>query len=249
MTIYQFTVSPDFAPERISVWFIFNTWLQKQLGEQIHLELYDNFSAQREAIADDKVDLIYANPYESAMLVRARGFIGLARPQGKTDEAVVAVNVASAVKCVEELLPGITAASTDDPDVRMMGMIMLEPADLSATNVNFKRCESYVSVAKELLRSGAEVGFFLKQAYDDLSATTKKGLRLLVTSDIQVVQHMLLVGPRMAGLRDGLQNVLANMGKDAKGTDVLSELGFVAWVAVDDEEVEFMIDLMDTLVS
>lgn len=57
-----FTVSPDFPADRISGWYVFNTWMQRALAAGIHLELYDDFRTQREAIAADKVDLIYANP-------------------------------------------------------------------------------------------------------------------------------------------------------------------------------------------
>ncbi|MBL0125665.1 MAG: PhnD/SsuA/transferrin family substrate-binding protein [Betaproteobacteria bacterium] len=249
MTTYQLTVSPDFSPDHISGWFIFNTWLQKQLDQHIHLELYDHFASQRVAIAADKIDLIYANPFDAAMLVREKGFIGIARPRGKVDEAIIAVNSEAAAHCVEDLKPGITVASTDDPDVRMMGMIMLEPADIGNHNIQFKACETYVIVAKELLRGGADAGLFLKQAYDDMSAVIRKGLRPLVTSDIQVVQHMLMVGPRMAGHADALRKTLSEMAAEPKGVNVLADLGFAGWELVDEEEVEFMIDLMDTLAS
>ena len=41
---YVMTVSPDFPPAQIAGWYIFNTWLQRQLGVQIHVELYQNFA-------------------------------------------------------------------------------------------------------------------------------------------------------------------------------------------------------------
>ena len=44
MTI-NFTVSPSFPNERISDWYIFNTWLQRALSLPIHLELYGSFGA------------------------------------------------------------------------------------------------------------------------------------------------------------------------------------------------------------
>ena len=33
------TVSPDFPPSHIAGWYILNTWLQKELGIDIHLVL------------------------------------------------------------------------------------------------------------------------------------------------------------------------------------------------------------------
>jgi phosphonate transport system substrate-binding protein len=38
------------------------------------------------------------------------------------------------------------------------------------------------------------------------------------------------------------------MNNDDKGKNVLNSLGFNAWAKVEDEEMEFMIDLMDTLI-
>ncbi|MDD2801058.1 MAG: phosphate/phosphite/phosphonate ABC transporter substrate-binding protein [Methylobacter sp.] len=244
---YQLTVSPDFSPDHLSGWYIFNTWLQRQIGEAIHLELYNSFQAQRDAIHIDKIDLIYANPFDAAMLVREKGFLPLVKVQGVSDEAIVAVNKASAITDVTELSPGSRIAVTEDPDVRLMGMIMLEPADLTTDNVQIKVCDSYVLVAKQLLREDADVGIFLAEAYDDLSSIIKKQLRILVQSQIGVIQHALLVGPRLAHRRDELRESLLAMNVDEKGRDVLKNLSFDVWANIEDEDMEFMIDLMDTL--
>lgn len=244
---YIFTVSPDFGPEHLSGWFIFNTWLQRALGEAIHLEIYPNFTSQRQAIQADQIDLIYANPYDASMLVREKGFIPLVRPDGKSDEAIVAVSAGRNIIAVEDLKPGTRVASTDDPDVHMMGMIMLEPAELDASNVLHETCDTYVLVAKRLLRDQSDVGIFLAEAFDGLSAFVKNELRVLVRGQIQVVQHALMIGPRMSSHSRHLTEVLVNMQTNEKGKGVLKGLGFSGWNAMDREEMEFMIDLMDTL--
>jgi len=246
---FQLTVSPDFTPERISGWFIFNTWLQRQLEQGMHLELYDSFTAQRAAIAEDKVDLIYANPFDAAMLVREKGFSAVARPRGKSDEALVVVKTEHSAQGVEDLAPGLRISSTDDPDVHMMCMIMLEPADLNQDNIQLKQCDSYVLVAKDLLRGEADAGFFLQEAFAGLSPSIRKELRPLVTSQIQVIQHVLLAGPGLSAHRDTLLQALIAMEGDPKGQAVLESLGLPGWEAVDQEQVEFMIDLMDTLIA
>ena len=169
-TTLELTVSPDFAPDHIAGWYVFNTWLQRQLGVRIHLELYDDFDTQRKAIAADQVDLIYANPYDAAMLVREKGFVAVAAPVDRPDEAVIAVPAESAVQHVEDLRPGSRVAVTRDPDVNLIGMIMLEPADLKRDSVVLQQVNSYVLVAKQLLQGKADCGFFLKEAFDDLSA-------------------------------------------------------------------------------
>jgi phosphonate transport system substrate-binding protein len=244
---YQFTVSPDFTPDHLSGWYIFNTWLQKATDLHIHLQIYDNFHKQREAIQNDHVDLIYANPYDAAMLVREKGFEALARPADCADEALIAVAVDSGVHCVEDLQPGTRLATTDDPDVHLMGMIMLEPANLDRNNITIIPCDTYVLVAKELIKSHADAGIFLVEAYNSLSSIIHKQLRILVAGQIQVVHHCLMIGPNMQQHRAVLLDALLSMESAKKGTSVLEALQFSRWEAVDHEEVEFMIDLMDTL--
>ncbi|NOQ17131.1 MAG: PhnD/SsuA/transferrin family substrate-binding protein [Methyloprofundus sp.] len=244
---FQFTVSPDFTPDHISGWYIFNTWLQHQTDSAIHLEMYNDFHDQREAIKVDNVDLIYANPFDAAMLVREKGFKPLVKPVGESDEAIVAVHADNHVEDVAHLQAGIRVAVTEDPDVHMMGMIMLEPGDLDASNVEIVDSDTYVLVAKHLLKNEADVGIFLAEAYDDLSNMIKKQLRILVRSQISVIHHSLMVGPRLLEQREKIANILVNMHNDEKGKGVLESLNFQQWEVVDDEEMEFMIDLMDTL--
>lgn len=244
---YNFSVSPDFNPGHISGWYIFNTWLQRMTNTEIHLELYDNFELQRKAIAGDQLDLIYANPYDAALLVREKGFVPIASPTNQSDEAIIAVNNESEIKTVEQLRADTRISSTDDPDVRMMCMIMLEPAGLSSHNTSLAQRDTYVLVAKDLLKNEADVGFFLKETYNDLSDIIRQQLRPLVHSQIQVIHHLLLAGPKLIPQRDEILASLLTMNDDDKGKGVLKSLGFEEWSPVEQEETEFMIDLMDTL--
>lgn len=244
---YNFTVSPDFNPSHLSGWFIFNTWMQRNIGEHIHLDLYDDFDSQRRAIADDKFDLIYANPYDATLLVREKGFVPIASPSCKSDEAIIAVRADQAAQRVEDLSAGLRISATDDPDVDMMCMIMLEPADLSAENTHTSTRGTYVLVAKDLIKGDADVGFFLEETYNDLSTMVRSQLRPLVHSQIQVINHVLLMGPNLAHKKDELREALRGMGTTPGGGGVLKSLNFESWSIVDQEETEFMIDLMDTL--
>lgn len=244
-----FTVSPDFTPSHLSGWYIFNTWLQRATNEPIRLTLYDNFFNQRQAIEEDVIDLIYANPYDAAMLVRDKNFQPLVKPEGGHDEAILVVNVDSQVQDVADLKTYSIVAVTDDPDVTMMGMIMLEAGDLDNNNVRFLPCMNYVLVAKQLIQGNANVGIFLAEAFDDMSNFVKKQLRVLVRGQIGIIHHSLLIGSKLQEKHDQIQRILLDMNNNDKGRKVLESLGFEQWLVVDDEEMEFMIDLMDTLVT
>lgn len=247
-TPLELTVSPDFSPEHIAGWYVFNTWLQRRLGERIHLELYEDFAAQRQAIAADKIDLIYANPYDAAMLVREKGFVAIAAPKDCPDEVVIAVPADSPAQSIEDLQPGLRLAVTRDPDVNLIGMILLESADLNRGNVATTSVSTYVVLARTMLQGKADCGFFLKEAFDDLSAPIRRQLRPLMTSQISLVRHVLLVGPRAAHLREPLQQLLLGMADPSSdGRRTLEALGLSGWEKQDQEDTEFMIDLMDTL--
>ncbi len=241
------TVSPDFTPDHISGWYIFNTWLQRSLSEDIHLELYDAFDQQREAILADQVDLIFANPYDAAMLVRKKGFLPVVKPRHSSDEAIIVVHADNPAQQVEDLNTGISIAATDDPDVNLICQIMLEPAELNTSNTQRVTKNTYPLVAKALIQHKVDLGFFLAEAFESLSKITRRELRPLVSSQIQVVHHALLAGPRMQQMRHSLRDLLIGMTEDSKGAGVLRTLGFEAWELMDNEEMEFMIDLMDTL--
>lgn len=245
---HNFSISPDFNPKHISGWYIFNTWLQRAITENIHLELYNDFASQRKAIADDQLDLIYANPYDASLLVREKGFVPIARSSSRSDEAIIVVNKESTIENIEALKEGTRISSTDDPDVRMICMIMLEPAGLENNTVLNQR-DTYVLVAKDLLDNTADIGFFLEETYNDLSGMIRKELRPLVQSQIDVVHHLLLAGPKLAHKRDEILASLLAMKNDAKGQGVLKSLNFESWVAVEQEDTEFMIDLMETLID
>lgn len=244
---YQFTISPDMSTRHLSGWYVFNTWMQKTLGEKIHLELFEDFEQCRAAVKDGRVDLIFANPYDASLLLRDQGFVPLAHPRGRPDEVVIAVPADSPVQKIEDLKPGVRIATSTDPEVNVIGMIMLEAADLGRNDVALASSDTYVTVAKHLIRHGTDAGFFMAESFHELSELTRRSLRVLLQSRIHVIHHMLLAGPRMAPLVEPLRSALLQIDQTEKGKALQRDLGFEGWSGTDTEEAEFMVDLMETL--
>jgi len=245
--VLGFTVSPDFDIRHLPGWYVVNTWLQRQSGRTIALQMFEDFTSLHHAIEEDRVDLIFANAFDAAQLVRERGYLPLAKPHAGTDEAVIAVPASSAYHSVEDLRPGVRAAATDNPEVELMSLILIEPADLARADVAVTVQPNHVSVAKALLYDEADVGFFLAATFDDLSPDVSSQLRVLVRSEIFVITHVFLVHPRLAALADTFRRCLMVMDTDAKGLAALDDVGIDRWEPVEQEEVEFMIDLMHAL--
>lgn len=244
---HLFTVSPDLSTRYLSGWYVFNTWMQRTLDLKIHLELYPDFERCRAAIDADGVDLIFANPYDASLLVRDKGFVPVAHPRGRPDEVVIAVSADSPYQRIEDLPKGLRVGTSSDPEVHMIGMIMLEAADLSPQNISVAQRDTYVLIAKDLIRKEVDVGLFMAESFKELSELTRKSLRALLTSEIHVIHHMLLASPRMSEYVPRLQERLVAMSDDDKGKAILRDLGFQGWQITDQEEAEFMVDLMETL--
>ncbi len=244
---YTMTISPDFKPDLISGWYIFNTWLQKQIDEQIHIDMVSDFKELSNAIDKGTIDLIYANPCDIAKLVREKSFIPIAKPVGTHDEAVIIIKEDSTIADVESLPANVKIAMTDVPDVNTIGLIMLEPADITAADIKTITCSNYITVAKEVIRGEADIGFLLADAFDEFSSLVKKQVKPLITSKIHVLHHALLAAPDFADKQKKLQDALVSMQGDATGADILKNLEIQSWESMDNDEAEFLIDLIDTL--
>lgn len=244
---FNMTISPDFKPDLISGWYIFNTWLQKKLDAPIHIELVSDFNELANAIDKDRIDLIYANPCDIAKLVREKSFMPIAKPVGVQDETIIISKIDTPITNIESLQSGVKIAMTDVPDVNTIGMIMLEPADISAEDIEVISCSNYITVAKKVISGEADIGFLLADAFNEFSNLVKKQVHPLITSQIHVLHHALLSSPNFSGKQTLLQNTLSSMNNDAVGTDILKNLEIDKWELMDQDEAEFLIDLIDTL--
>jgi len=148
---------------------------------------------------------------------------------------------------IESLQTNIKVAMTDTPDVNTIGTIMLEPADISPSDIEAVACSNYITVAKKVISGEADIGFLLASAYDKFSNLTKKQVKPLITSKIQVLHHAFLAGPNFSEKQSSLQEILLAMNNDTTGLDILKNLEIENWEIMDCDETEFLIDLIDTL--
>ena len=244
-------IAPDFAPERFAGWHLLNTLLQRKSGLALHLLTPTSAAEQAQLVADGKVDAVYANPFDAAAMVRDAGFKAIARPLGKSDEMVVATGANAAPNAIEDLQPGCKIALTDNKDVKLIGLRLLEPADLTEGHVQWQVVDTYQAAARMAIKGEVDASFFLAEAYHSLSKLTKSQLKPLIESKLADITHVLLTSPKfgepdMARIRDAL---VALKGT-ADGQPVLDELGISGgFEAMTEEDAEFMIDLMDTLLD
>ena len=243
-------IAPDFAPDRFAGWHMLNTLLQKRTGQAIHLLTPASAAEQAQLIADGKADVVYANPFDASVMVREQGFRAFARPVGKSDEMVIATGAGSPANVVEDLKPGCRIALTDNRDVKLIGLRLLEPADLTEADIQWQMVDNYQAAARLAMKGEVDASFFLAEAYHSLSRLTKSQLKTLIVSRLADITHVLLAREGVAEHVPALRDALTGMAGSPDGQVVLDELGIPkGFEPMSDEDVEFMLDLMETLLD
>ncbi|BCO27866.1 hypothetical protein MIZ03_2757 [Rhodoferax lithotrophicus] len=249
MTI-TFLIAPDFSPERFAGWHMLNTALQRRSGVHLHLVTPATAHEQSEVMATGQADLVYANPFDAVDMIRTQGYVPFARPAQRFDEMVIATGSESGVATVEDLRPGCRIALTENRDVKLIGLRLLEPADLAESHIEWVHVDSYQAAARKAIKGEVEAAFFLADAYASLTKLTRSHLRVLVESAIHDISHVLLAHPRLAGDLAAIEKAFLGIGQIQGDVELLDALGFPhGFEVMSQEQAEFMIDLMDTLLD
>ena len=226
---------------------MFNTLMQKRADMHLHLVTPASYTEQEEKINAGNIDLIYANPFDAATLIREKGYRAIARPVGKSDEMVIAAAEKSAINTLEDLSKGATVAMADNRDVKLIGLRLLEAVDLEESDLNWEVTENYQAAARKVIKDEAQAAMFLAEVFHGLSRLTKMQLTVLIESDLATISHVLLVKDGF-DKEDELTQAVLDFHKDDEGKATLTELGMAeGFEAMSEEDAEFMIDLMETL--
>ncbi|GAA0310406.1 PhnD/SsuA/transferrin family substrate-binding protein [Psychrobacter aestuarii] len=248
-TTYHMLIAPDFSPERFSGWHMFNTLLQKRTGLHLHLNMPASHKEQERLVDEGTIQVIYANPFDAADLIRKHGYRAIAKPIGKADEMVIATAASSALNHLEDLPNGALIAMADNRDVKLIGLRLLEAVDLTEDDLQWEITETYQAAARKVIKGEAQAGFFLSEIYHGLSRLTKMQMQVLIESDIADISHVLLIKDDFAEANSFTDAVLS-FGQDEDGKAALAELGFESgFEAMSEEDAEFMLDLMETLLD
>ncbi|MDX1786504.1 MAG: PhnD/SsuA/transferrin family substrate-binding protein [Psychrobacter sp.] len=249
MTTHNMLIAPDFSPERFAGWHMFNTLIQKRANLNMHLNIPDSQAEQQDIINQGDIQVIYANPFDAATLIREQGYRAVARPIGKSDEMVIAAATNSDINSLEDIKAGATVAMADNRDVKLIGLRLLEAVDIAEADLNWTVTETYQAAARQVIKGDAQVAFFMAEIFHSFSRLTKAQLSVLIESDLADISHVLLIKDGFPDT-DILMNAILNLHNDDDGKEALAELGMPqGFEAMDEEDAEFMIDLMQTLLD
>src|SRR5690625_5356719 len=110
--------------------------------------------------------------------------------------------------------------------------------------------QTYRAVARMIISCEAHAGFFLAEAWYSLSNLSKSRMKMLIESKLAEISNVLLSHPRMAVTVPAFKDALLGLSGDTDGQQVLDSLGIEkGFEPMEQEDAEFMIDLMETLLD
>lgn len=249
MTTHNMLIAPDFSPERFAGWHMFNILIQKRANLNMHLNIPASHAEQEELISAGNIQVIYANPFDATTLIREQGYRAVARPIGKSDEMVIAAAANSDINCLEDLTVGATISMANNRDVKLIGLRLLEAVDLEENDLNWTVTETYQAAARQVIKGESQAAFFLAEIFHSFSRLTKAQLSVLIESDLADISHVLLIKDGFPDT-DILMNAILNLHNDEDGKAALTELGMPqGFEVMSEEDGEFMLDLMETLLN
>lgn len=249
MTTHNMLIAPDFSPERFAGWHMFNTLIQKRANLNMHLNIPTSHAEQETVISEGDIQVIYANPFDATTLIREHSYHAVARPIGKSDEMVIAAAANSDINSLDDIKAGATIAMANNRDVKLIGLRLLEAVDIEEADLNWSVTETYQAAARQVIKGEAQAAFFLAEIFHSFSRLTKAQLSVLIESDLADISHVLLIKDGFPDT-DILMDAILNLHNDDDGKEALAELGMPqGFEAMNEEDAEFMIDLMQTLLD
>ena len=243
-------IAPDFPPEHFGGWHVFNTTLQRDTDNNIHLLTPHSAEEQQQMLEQNQVDIIYANPFDAASLIRDKNFLPVVKPVKNPDEMVIAAGSASGLAKLTDLKKGMKIAITNNRDVKLIGLRLLEAANLTEADLEWVEVPSFQAAARHAIQGKADAAFFVASSFHSLSEMTKNQMAVLIESHITDITHVILMHPEQSEFLPTVRQSIINMKDTDAGRRVLSELNMPdGFEELTEEETEFMIDLMETLLD
>jgi len=224
--------------QQLNGWYFFNTYLQRRLGRDIHLDLIH--AAWDNELQPSSTHLVFAQPFQATRLLLQHGFHLVARPAEQADEITVLVRADDGRRTLAEFAGGKAVTDTAESFVYLLGRFLLDEGGLPSDSLNYVFTGHEIKAVRTLLNGEADILFLPTENYKSLSALTRSRLRPLDQSDSGLAFHMFCLSPACADLLPGLRATLLEMSASDKGRQVLEDLGLARWNEPEREEIDML---------
>jgi phosphonate transport system substrate-binding protein len=237
-TIYQLSVCPHDTAKNLAGWYLLNTYLQRNLGCDIHFNLQDNFIVEREAVLAGGYHLVYANPYSAMEFAEKLGFIPVARPVGVFDETILVVR--KGTKPLELASPKVSTA-TKGLIVHALGCMQLGKLGKDPHTCEIIVAGNHMKAAQAVIKGEADIGFVFNETWQGMNAVSKESLEVIGETREGYAFHCFCISPEWADRKSRLLEILTGMQQDTKGgSRILEDLKFKGFEPVPDNTIELL---------
>ena len=227
-------------------WYFFNTYLQRQLNRDVHLELVHGAMNEQQSKMED-MDIVFTKPFDATRLLMENQFHPLLHPLNQTDEVTLLVRAEDTRQKIADFHGGKVVTATADNFVYLLGRFLLEENSTLSLDYSFSGHE--IKALQMLLKGQADILFMATETYNGLSSLTRKLLRKIDHSETGFAFHLFCAAPHCQEVGNAITEVLLNMGQDSQGRQVLADLGLEGWSKPKQEEIDMLALLFNRYVA
>jgi phosphonate transport system substrate-binding protein len=237
-TIYQLSVCPHDTAKNLAGWYLLNTYLQRNLGCDIHFNLQDNFIVERETVLAGGYHIVYANPYSAMEFAEKLGFIPVARPVGVFDETILVVR--KGTKPLELASPKVSTA-TKGLIVHALGCMQLGKLGKDPHTCEIIVAGNHMKAAQAVIKGEADIGFVFNETWYGMNATSRESLEVIGETREGYAFHCFCISPEWADKKSRLLEILTGMQQDTNGgSRILEDLKFKGFEPVPDNTIALL---------
>ena len=223
-------------------WYLFNTYLQRKMQRAIHFE-------QTQAIKPDtKVDILFANAFESYSMMKNNGFVPVMRPIGEADEVVILAQVEDSRTLVEFKNANVVTSS-EHSFIYLLGRFLCDENKLDSSTFNFSFSGYEIKALQMLIKKKADLLFMSKKNYENLSSFSKQKVRKVDESSTDFAFQLFTIAPNLTEETKALTSILNEMSSDTTGREVLIDMDFHGWCPIEEGELDMLKVVFDRYIT
>ncbi len=228
--------------QQLTGWYLLNTYLQRRMQRAIH------FEQAQETINETTTDILFAKPFEAYSLIKRRGFIPLMRPQAEADEVVILTR-ADDMRGLHEFAQASVVTASQDSFVYLLGRFLCDENGLDSSKFEFQFSGNEIKSLQMLLKKKVDLLFMLKKTYQGLASFSRNSVRKLDESSTDFAFHLFSIAPQLAEEGKVLTQILTDMVNDEAGKNILKDIEFEGWCAVEEGELNMLKMVFDRYVA
>lgn len=247
LTTINYSVSPYLLHNNKTVWAEFDHLLRKKAGLSPRFKKHSSARAFKKDLSNGQLGLIYADPYHASILLRNHGYLPIARALGQYDEALVVVQSDSTILDIQDLKPKMYLSISVEPTNRLLGRLLLQPADINEDDMVCRYHRTQKSVIRDLILDKTDVGVMSTSNFDRLQPKIKEKLRILVRSQAYLFSSLWMLSPNSTEQYPVLARTFKRMHRNRVGSKILQTFNTQSWLHVELIKAEEMADLLNML--